>query len=137
VLPKIGIGYDFERGRVAPLVPQLIFIVQAGPLYLESWHQLFLYDLFADGAQDSYYTRNQLLLALVPEVSVGLELDLTVAVQSSAGDVRSWPFGVVTNVQLTRTFTVGAFIGYESQREARNSRNDWLAGRLTATALWR
>jgi hypothetical protein len=137
VLPKIGIGYDFERRRMAPLVPQLILIVQAGPLYLESWHQLFLYDLFVDGAQDSYYTRNQLLLAPVPEVSVGLELDLTVAVQSSAGDVRSWPFGVVTNVQLTRTFTVGAFIGYESQREARNSRNAWLAGRLTATALWR
>jgi hypothetical protein len=138
VLPKLGIGYDFERGRVAPLVPQLIFILQGGPGYLESWHQVFLYDLFEAGAQDSYYTRNQLLIALVPEVSIGVETDITVAVKNSAGDaVRSWPVGVVTNMELAPTFTLGAFIGYETQPEARNSRNDSLAGRLTATALWR
>jgi hypothetical protein len=138
VLPKLGIGYDFERERVAPLVPQAIIIVQAGPAYLESWLQLFLYDLFEDGAQDSFYTRNLLLVALGEPLALGLELDATVAVQNAAGDcLRSLPFGVVGNVQLLRAFTLGLFLGYETQREARNARHDVIAGRLTATALWR
>jgi hypothetical protein len=138
VLPKLGIGYDFERERIAPLVPQAIIIVQAGPGYLESWLQLFLYDLFEDGAQDSFYTRNLLLLALSKPVSLGLELDATVAVQNSAGNaLRSLPIGVAGNLQIVRAFTLGLFLGYETQPEARNSRHDVLAGRLTGTLLWR
>jgi hypothetical protein len=138
VLPKLGIGYDFERERVAPLVPQALIIVQAGPGYFESWLQLFLYDLFEDGAQDSFYTRNLLLFALSEPVSLGLELDATVAVQNSAGDaLRSLPVGVVGNLQIVRACTLGLFLGLETQREARNSRHDILAARLTTTLLWR
>jgi hypothetical protein len=138
VSPKLGIGYDFERQRLAPLVPQAFVIVQAGPAYFESWQQIFLYDLFEAGAQDSYYTRNLLLVALGEPTSVGLELDATVAIQNSAGDaLRSLPFGVAGNVQVARELTFGLFLGYESQPEARNTRGDFVAGRVTATALWR
>jgi hypothetical protein len=138
VSPKLGIGYDFERERVAPLVPQAFVIVQAGPAYLESWLQLFLYDLLEAGAQDSFYTRNLLLVALGEPVSVGFELDATVAVQNSAGDaLRSLPLGLAGNVQVARELTFGLFLGYETQREARRSRGDFVAGRVTATALWR
>jgi hypothetical protein len=138
VLPKLGIGYDFERERFAPLVPQAIIIVQAGPAYLESWLQLFLYDLFEDGAQDSFYTRNQLLVALNEPLSLGVELDATIVVQNGAGDAgRSFPVGVVGNVQVVRAVTLGLFLGYETQPEARNGRHDFAAGRLTATVLWR
>jgi hypothetical protein len=112
--------------------------VQAGPAYLESWLQLFLYDLFEDGAQDSFYARNLLLVALGEPLSLGLELDATVAVQNGAGDtLRSLPIGLVGNVQIVRAFTLGLFLGYETQPEARNSRHDVIAGRLTTTLLWR
>jgi hypothetical protein len=138
VLPKLGIGYDFERQRVAPLVPQTLIIVQAGPVYFESWLQLFLYDVFEEGAQDSFHTRNTLLVALSPALALGAELDATVAVRNFTGSaLRGLPIGGVANVQLAPPFTLGLFLGYETQSEARNARHDVIAGRLTATLLWR
>jgi hypothetical protein len=53
LLPKVGLGYDFERKKVAPLVPQLISIIQGGPAYMETWLQVHLYDLFDEGSQDA------------------------------------------------------------------------------------
>jgi hypothetical protein len=138
VLPKLGIGYDFERQRVAPLVPQAFIIVQAGPLYFESWLQFLLYDVFEKGAQDSFHTRNALLVALSPPLSVGAEVDVTVAVRNFTGSaLRSLPVGAVANVQIASPFTLGLFLGYETQGEARNTRHDFIAGRFTATLLWR
>jgi hypothetical protein len=138
VLPKLGIGYDFERQRVTPLVPQAFIVVQGGPLYVESWLQFFLYDLFDDGAQDSFHTRNTLLVALSPPLALGAEVDVTVALQNFTGcGLRSLPLGAVANLQLAKPFTLGLFLGYEFQDEARNARHDFLTGRLTATLLWR
>jgi hypothetical protein len=138
VLPKLGIGYDFERQRVAPLVPQTLIIVQAGPLYFESWLQLFLYDVFEAGAQDSFHTRNSLLFALSPPLALGAEIDATVALQNITGRaLRSLPIGAVANVQLAPPVTLGLFLGYETRGEARNARHDFIAGRLTATLIWR
>lgn len=138
VLPKIGLGYDFDREQVAPLVPQLQVIIQAGPGYSETWLQLYLYDLFEAGAQDTLYAREALLVALNNQWAVGLQLELSVAVQNGpSGDPwRSFPIGAVANVEISRSWTLGWFAGWETQPEARNGKHDGLAGRVTLTGLW-
>jgi hypothetical protein len=138
VLPKIGLGYDFERERVAPLVPQLQTILQAGPVYFESWLQLYLYDLFEAGAQDTLYAREALLVALDNEWAVGLQLELSVAVQNapSADRLRSFPIGAVANLEVSQGLSLGLFLGWETQLDGRNGAHDGLAGRLTVTGLW-
>ncbi|MEY2936183.1 MAG: hypothetical protein RL033_6932, partial [Pseudomonadota bacterium] len=138
VLPKIGLGYDFERQQVTPLVPQLQAIIQAGPAYSETWLQLYLYDLFEAGEQDTLYAREALLVALDNQWAVGLQLELSVAVQNapSGNRWRSFPIGAVANLEISRAWTVGLFAGWETQPEARNGKHDGLAGRAMLTGLW-
>ncbi|MEO8181174.1 MAG: hypothetical protein ABI895_20240 [Deltaproteobacteria bacterium] len=138
VLPKIGLGYDFEREQVAPLVPQLQTIIQAGPVYFESWLQLYLYELFEAGAQDTLYAREALLVALDNEWALGLQLELSVAVKNapSADRLRSSPIGAVANLEVSQGLSLGLFVGWETRREGRNGDHDGLAGRLTMTGLW-
>jgi len=77
-----------------------------------------------------------LLVALSPSLALGAEVD--VAFRNFTGSaLRSLPIGAVANIQLAPPFTLGLFLGYETQGEARNTRHDFLAGRLTATLLWR
>jgi hypothetical protein len=137
LLPKIGLGYDFERKKLGPLVPQLMTIVEGGPLYVESWAQFFLYDLFDDGSQDSFYTRDMVLVALNNTWAVGPQVELTVAMQNSPGKaLRSLPLGAAVNLSPVEALTFGLFAGFETQKVARNAKHDSLAGRLTATLLW-
>lgn len=137
LLPKLGLGYDFERKKLGPLAPQLMTILQGGPLYVESWAQFFFYDLFDDGSQDSFYTRNLVLVALSNAFAVGPQVELTVALQNSPGGaLRSLPLGVAVNLNPVEPLTLGLFAGIETKMAARNSQHDFLAGRLTATLLW-
>lgn len=137
VLPKIGIGYDFEREKVAPLVPQVMLIVEGGPAYIESWVQFFFYDMFAAGAQDSFYTRDVVAVALSNHVALGVEAELTVALKNAPGGaLRSLAVGPRVTVSPTEALALGLFVGYESQASARQSTDDFLAGRFTATLLW-
>lgn len=137
LLPKLGLGYDFERKKLGPLVPQLMTIVQAGPLYVESWLQFHFYDLFDDGSQDSFYTRDLLLVALNNTWAVGPQVELTVAMRNGSGKrLRSLPLGATVNLSPADPLTLGLFAGVETQKTARNSEHDLLAGRLTATLLW-
>ncbi len=133
-LPKLGVGYDFERKKAVPLVPQLITIIQAGPAYFESWLQLYFYDVFDKGAQDSFYTRELLLVALDNHWAFGVQAELTAALQNSPGKtVRGLPVGAVANFSPCELVTFGLFVGVETQRAARNSEHDYLTGRLTST----
>lgn len=137
LLPKVGLGFDFERKKLGPLVPQLMTIVEGGPLYVESWAQVYLYDLFDDGSQDSFYTRDMILVALSNAWALGPQVELTVALQNSPGKaLRSLPIGAAVNTNPVEPLTLGLFLGFETQKAARNSEHDFLAGRLTATLLW-
>lgn len=137
LLPKLGLGYDFERQKLGPFVPQLMTILQGGPLYVESWVQFYFYDLFDDGSQDSFYTRDLVLVALNNTWAVGPQVELTVAMQNSPGKaLRSLPLGATVNLSPVEPLTFGLFVGYETQKAARNSEHDFVAGRLTATLLW-
>jgi hypothetical protein len=136
-LPKLGLGYDFERKKIAPFVPQLMTIVQGGPLYVESWIQFYLYKMFDRGSQDSFYTRELILLALSNRIALGPQAELTVALANSPRKhLRSFPAGVAANWSPCEPITFGLFAGVETQKSAWNGDHDWLAGRLTATLLW-
>lgn len=136
-LPKLGLGYDFERPGLGPFVPQLMTIIQGGPLYVESWVQFFLYDLFDDGAQDSFYTRDMILVALSNSWALGPQAELTLAIQNGAGKtLRSLPVGVAINFAPVEAATFGVFLGYETQPIARNAEDDFMAVRVTATFLF-
>lgn len=133
-LPKLGVGYDFERKKAVPLVPQLQSIIQAGPAYFESWLQLYFYDVFDDGAQDSFYTRELLLVALNNHWAFGVQAELTAAIRNSPGQtVRGLPVGAVANFSPRELVTFGLFVGVETQSVARNSEHDYLTGRFTTT----
>jgi hypothetical protein len=137
LLPKLGLGYDFERQQVGPFVPQIMAILQGGPAYVESWLQFYFYDLFDQGSQDSFYTRDLLLIALSNAWAVGAQVELTVAMQNGPGKaLRSLPLGAAVNSSPVEPLTFGLFVGVETQQSARNSRHDFLTGRLTATLLW-
>jgi hypothetical protein len=136
-LPKVGFGYDLEREKFGPLVPQLFTIIQAGPAYFESWVQFYFYNFLDEGTQDSFYTRDMLLVALSNQFAVGAEVDLTVAIKNSPGKaLRSLALGPTATYSPWEPFTVGLFVGYEFQKSARNSEHDFLAGRVTVTYLW-
>jgi len=136
-LPKVGLGYDFDRPGLGPFVPQLMTIVQGGPLYVESWVQFFFYDLFDDGAQDSFYTRDMILVALSNSLALGPQAELTLAIQNGAGKtLRSLPVGAGVNFAPVEAATFGAFVGYETQPIARNAEGDVASVRLTATFLF-
>ena len=137
VLPKIGLGYDFEREKVAPLVPQLMTIVQGGPLYVESWIQFYFKDLFDEGAQDSFYTRDMLLVALSNYWALGVQTEVTVAMKNGPDDkLRSWPVGARVNWSPVEQAAFGLFVAFETKKQARNSEDDFMSGRLTATYYW-
>jgi hypothetical protein len=137
LLPKLGLGYDFERQRVAPLVPQIISIIQGGPAYMETWLQVFLYDLFDEGSQDSLCARELILVGLSNVWALGVQTEFTIALQNASGKaIRSWPVGLRANFSPAEVFTLGVFAGYETTKVARNSEHDFLSGRVTATLLW-
>jgi hypothetical protein len=137
LLPRIGLGYDFERAKVAPLAPQLISILQGGPLYVESWIQFFFYNMFDEGSQDSFYTRDLLLVATSNHFAIGGEIDLTVAIKNAPPSaLRSLAFGPRMNWSPADPLTLGLFLGYESRESARNSEHDVLAGRASIALLW-
>lgn len=137
LLPKLGLGYDFERKKIAPLVPQVLGILQGGPLYVESWLQLFLYNAFDSGSQDSFYTRDLFLIALSNHLALGVQTELTIATANAPKKkVRSWPLGVAANWAPVEALTFGAFAGVETQKSAWNSEHDFFSGRFTTTVLW-
>ena len=136
-LPKLALGYDFERKKVAPFVPELMTVIQGGPLYVESWVEFFFYSPFDVGAQNSFYTRDLLLVALSNHIALGPQVELTVAIKNSPGKaLRALPIGAAANWSPADVFTLGLFVGVETQASARNAQHDFLSGRLTASVLF-
>lgn len=73
------------------------------------WWQLYLYDLFEAGAQDTLYTRNAVLIALDDTWAVGAQFELSWVVKKARAEdcLRSAPVGGVANLQVARWLTLG------------------------------
>jgi hypothetical protein len=86
LLPMVGIGFNFGETEVAGetyepqttslIAPQLFTIVDTQWIYFESWIQTFFNDVFIDGATDSFYTRNFILVKPLEFIGIGPQIEL-------------------------------------------------------------
>lgn len=145
ITPMIGIGFDFETTNVASLIaPQLFTIYELDKIYFESWIQVFLNDMFSDGAEDIAYTRNFLLYKLSDAFALGPQVEVSYRINDFDGDmaagidafdtgVVSLPVGGRLNLGYGANNTLGLFVGYET--EAADGA-DAVAGRFTFVRTW-
>ena len=117
--PMIGIGFDWAEQRAVSLIPQLYPTLTVGPVYFESWNQIFVNSVFERGADNDFYTRNFLLLQLLAELAVGPQLEATLALNNGRDALVSLPVGGHVNVQYGPADRIELFLGYETQRAAR------------------
>ncbi len=145
VTPMIGIGFDFATTDVASLIaPQLFTIYELDKIYFESWIQLFLNDMFAEGSEDIAYTRNFLLYKLSDTVALGPQVEVSYRINDFEGDmaagidpfdtgVVSLPIGGRLNLGYGKNNTLGLFVGYETEAA---EGADAVAGRFTFVRTW-
>jgi hypothetical protein len=140
--PMVGLGFDFSTQDVASLIaPQLFTIYGGDKIYVESWIQVFLNDMFADGSADSFYTRNFVLYNVNDQLAVGPQAELTYQLNDTTddmgatmeADVVSLPIGGRVNVGYGEKNTLGLFLGYDTQAA---EGSDGIAGRFTFVRTW-
>ncbi|WP_428267522.1 hypothetical protein [Haliangium sp.] len=139
--PMAGVVFDFNPDVLAltsVVAPQLFTIYSTGPIYFESWLQLFLNSPFTDGTQDVFYTRNFVLYQVADSVQVGPQIELAFNLNESAdgaGDdgLASLPVGARVNLGYGENNTVGVFLGYETQAA---DNTDGITGRFTFVRTW-
>ncbi len=132
LLPMVGLGFDFAEQRAATLVAPQLFTIYDGPLYFESWVQVFLNDLFIPDTGDSLYSRHFLLTGLGSHLQVGPQAEPIIGLSEAAGSgLISSAVGGRVNASLLNDWqaTVGVFLGYELVSENRD--NQGLSGRFT------
>jgi hypothetical protein len=137
--PMIGFAFDFTASDLTTIVPQLYTIWSSdGPLYFESWIQIFLYSPVGDGIADLAYTRNFLLyklddwFAVGPNVELSFQISESVAGADDAGLV-TLPVGPAVMVGYGKSNTLLLFLGYETQAAEGEGA---LTGRFTFIRYW-
>lgn len=140
--PMVGIGFDFSNQDLASLIaPQLFTIFDQDKLYVESWIQVFLNDLFNDGAADSAYTRNFVLYKATDQLHIGPQVEVTYQLNDTMDEdgtmtesgLTSLPIGARVNLGYGENNTLGLFLGYDT--EAADG-SDGVAGRFTFVRTW-
>jgi len=120
--PMAGIGFDWSQQKAVSLIaPQLFTILDLDPIYFESWIQVFLNSPFADGADNDFYTRDFLLLKATEDLHIGPQIEATIALNNkdARDKVGSLPIGGRINLAYGANNTLGLFLGYETQKNAR------------------
>jgi hypothetical protein len=140
LLPMVGIGFDFGTQEVTTLIaPQLFTIIDSDSVYFESWIQGFLnspFESVSAGDGDSLYTRNFLLFKASDDFHIGPQMELTLALNDSAGDgLTSLQFGARTNIAYGENNTLGLFVGVETDDDSKAG-NDDIVGRFTFIRTW-
>jgi hypothetical protein len=135
LLPMVGIVFDYGTMSVTTLVaPQLFTTLDLGDsgLYFESWMQFFLSSPFDAEGEDSFYTRDFLLYSLSDIISIGPQMEATVALGDEQG-LTGLAIGGRVNLGYGANNTLGIFLGYETQK-AKDS--DGITGRMTFVRSW-
>jgi hypothetical protein len=140
--PMIGFQINFTAQRAAAVVPQLYTIIDAGPIYFESWIQVYLYDMFAADdttALDFLHTRNFLLFKASDYLALGAEIDANFALTNkeefAAGETVYWlPVGPHIKLNYGEASTLELFVGYDLAADDQGK--DDLAGRFTFVQTW-
>jgi len=120
ILPMAGIGFDWAAQKAATLVaPQLFLYLTVGPVYWESWTQTFFNSVFEDGADNDLYLRNFVLFSLSDQVAIGPQVETTLALNNDRDTLASLPVGGRINLSYGKNNTLGLFLGYETNEDAR------------------
>jgi hypothetical protein len=139
--PMIGFQINFTTQRAFALVPQLYTIVDAGPVYFESWIQVYLQDMFSaddDTVIDFLHTRDFLLFKASDYVALGAEIDINFALKNkdlvNDKTVYWMPIGPHLKLNYGEASTLELFVGYDVA--AKDQGKDKLAGRFTFVQTW-
>jgi hypothetical protein len=163
LIPMIGIGFNWAEMRPTTLIaPQLFAYLDFSPVYIEYWGQFFFNSPLAsddvalvdagpvaisekDAAADTFYNRLQLFFNVSETVQLGPQLEPILALNDAAGDgLVSLPIGLGTNIGYGENNTLGLFLGYETQEDARVQVSDFtgetvergITGRFTFVKTW-
>lgn len=137
--PMIGYQIDWAKQKSAALVPQLYTIADGGSVYFESWIQIYLYDMFAEGSLDFLHTRDFLLFKASEHVALGVEADINFALKNKATLTNDklvyWlPIGPHAKIHYGEASTLELFVGYDLM--AKDQGKSKLAGRFTFVQTW-
>jgi hypothetical protein len=136
ILPMLGVSFDFGPKQVDRLiVPRLFAVLEAGPLYIESWLELTLRDALRAGARDDFYTRDFVLFTAHEYLAIGPQFELRYALQNGPGrHTLERPFGgqIATHWGAS---TFALFLGYETSKLARGD-DSGVVGRFTFARRW-
>ena len=129
-----GFAIDFAPQHAASLIPQLYTIVNGGPVYFESWIQVFFQDMFNEGTLDYLHTRDFLLYNASDVVGIGAEIDINLALKNKETltadkTVFYLPIGPHLKLAYGAGSTLELFVGYDVA--AKDQGKDKLAGRFT------
>jgi len=144
ITPMLGLQIDWTKQKAAALVPQFYTIVDGGPVYFESWIQVYLYDVFDKSTLSFLHTRDFVLFKASDVVSIGVEGDLNLALSNKGtatypadahGKTVWWlPIGPHLKLKYGKTSTLELFAGYDVV--AKDQGKDKLAGRFTFVQTW-
>lgn len=134
--PMVGIGFDYAsaNGPSSLIAPQLFTILDASPIYFESWIQGFFNSPFDEEATDSLYTRDFILYSLSDTVAIGPQVEATIDLGDDGG-LGSLVVGGRINLGYGENNTLGLFVGFETQLED-DSEDTGLTGRMTFMRTW-
>lgn len=138
ILPMVGISFDFDRSLRqfdSLVMPRVFTVLEAGPLYLESWLQLTLRDQFLDRALDEFYTRDFVLFVASEYFAIGPQVELRYGLKNGPPKgVVSLPVGgqIATSLAGNR---LALFLGYETAGFTRGARSGF-TGRFTFVRSW-
>ena len=127
LFPTLGLSFDAgQREFDRFVVPRLVTILDAGPLYLESWVQLTLRDALQKGNDDDFYTRDLLLIVPHQHLGVGLQTEWRWILQRHPGsNLINAAFGGNLSTRWDRS-TFALFLGYDFAKLQRD-----VTGRFT------
>lgn len=133
--PMIGLSFAWMEKRTASLVPQFYAVGGGGPIYFEVWLQMFLSDMFLDGANDFLYNRTFITYNVVDDLGIGPAVEPTIGMNNDQDTITSLPIGGIAKLNYGPGSTFFGFLGYETNEDARTaaggSGDRGLVGRLT------
>jgi hypothetical protein len=140
ITPMVGLSFSWMEKRTASLVPQLYFIGSFGPVYFESWWQMFLNKPFMETAVNFLYTRHFLTFSISDHFALGPAVEPTFGMGDGQDTVTSLPVGGIVKLHYGEGNTFFGFLGYETNEDSREaaggSGDRGLAGRLTFVKNW-
>jgi hypothetical protein len=140
ITPMIGINFNWSLQKTNAIVPQLYFVGGGGPLYFESWWQLFLQKPFEDEFNvglNYLYTRNFATFGVSEDFGIGPAVEAWISFDKDVTGETFFhlPIGGIAKLAYGEGSTFFGFLGYEvtdvGKEVAGGSGDRAIVGRLT------